>query len=591
VLRNPRTGRWLVLSRRVRTIRARSLSEVVPALRAVAQAVEQEKLFAAGYVAYEAAPAFDAALRVHAPDPFPLLAFDLYRTASETDALPAGRAVMPPTAPWHPDITPEEYGRSFRTIRAAIRAGDTYQVNYTHRLHAPAVRDPWGLFTALVGDEPPPYAAFLDLGAWQVCSASPELFFRLEGDRLETRPMKGTAARGRWPAEDRRRAAELRRSVKNRAENVMIVDMARHDLSRIAVTGSVRADPLFTVERYPTLWQMISTVQCRTRAPLDKIFEALFPAASITGAPKTRTMAIIRAVEPSPRHVYCGAIGFLAPGRCAQFSVAIRTVLVDRRRGRMEYGVGGGIVWDSRCRREEAECAVKVRVLQPQPQPFELLETLRWTPGEGIWLLDEHLRRLRGSIAYFGFRVDVRHVQDELNDFVAKLAAGCGASGGRALPLESAPVPPAPQRLRLLVARDGGVRIEAAPLPAAAPGSITVAADPVDETNPFLFHKTTRRDVYAGALRQRPGSTDVLLWNRRGEVTESTIANVLVTINGRLCTPPLRCGLLPGTARADLLRRGEVRERVITLDELRRSPAIYLVNSVRGRWPVRLAAG
>jgi para-aminobenzoate synthetase/4-amino-4-deoxychorismate lyase len=569
VLRNPQTGRWMVFAQRVRRVCAARLEEVVPALRAVSAAVEREKLYAVGYVAYEAAPAFDPACRTHPPDDFPLLMFDLYRSVRERDTLPAVGATAVPEIAWQPDISPPQYGRGFRAIRRAIRAGDTYQVNYTHRLCAPATDDAWGLFSTLVGGEPPPHAAFLDLGAWQVCSASPELFFRQEGGQVETRPMKGTAPRGRWMAEDRRQAAALARSLKNRAENVMIVDMARHDLGRIAVTGSVRAEPLFTIERYPTLWQMVSTVRCRTRAPLHRVFGALFPAASITGAPKASTMEIIRELEPSPRHVYCGAIGFLAPGRRAQFSVAIRTVLVDRRRGRMEYGVGGGIVWDSRCRREQAECAVKARVLRAQPPPFELLETMRWTPDRGIWLLREHLRRLGEALAYFGFRAELAQVRAALQTHVAAW-------------------PPEPRRLRLLVARDGAIRIESAPLPTAAPGEIALAAEAVDETDPFLFHKTTHRAVYAQALRQRPGHADVLLWNRRGEVTESTIANLLVTLGGRLYTPPLRCGLLPGTARADLLRRGEAAERVITLAEVRRSPAVYLVNSVRGRWPVRV---
>ncbi len=276
----------------------------------------------------------------------------------------------------------------------------------------------------------PPYGAFLDTGEWVICSASPELFFRLDGARIECRPMKGTAARGRTQAEDLAQARALQASEKERAENVMIVDMVRHDLGRVAQTGSVKVDRLFEVERYPTIWQMTSTVEAQTEAGLGDIFRALFPPASITGAPKVRTMQIIAELERLPRRLYTGTIGFLAPGRRAQFNVAIRTLLVNRPTGCAEYGVGSGITWDSDPEAEWQECRTKARILAPPVPAFSLLETMRWTPEEGYYLLERHLERLQDSALYFGFRFDLTALRLELE----RLAAGLG----RSAPAESA---------------------------------------------------------------------------------------------------------------------------------------------------------
>jgi para-aminobenzoate synthetase/4-amino-4-deoxychorismate lyase len=384
--------------------------------------------------------------------------------------------------------------------------------------------------------------------------------------------MKGTAARGLWSAQDQQRAAALRASEKDRAENVMIVDMVRNDLGRVAEMGSVSVPKLFTVEQYPTVWQMTSTVVARTGASLAQLFGATFPPASITGAPKCRTMEIIAELETSPRRVYTGAVGFVAPDGRTQFNVAIRTVLIDRVRGEAEYGVGGGIVWDSDCDREAEECRTKSRILGFSRPPFELLESLLWRPGRGYYLLRRHLWRLRESARYFGFPVDLGQAREELD----RLAAGLPA--GR-------------HKVRLLLSRQGTIRVEAAPVAAnpADPVAVALAREPVDPDDVFLYHKTTCRRVYEQAAKAHPGVADVILHNCRGEVTESTVANVVAEIDGRLCTPPVHCGLLPGTCREELLARGTIVERVITIEELLGSPAVYLVNSVRGKRLVRVA--
>jgi para-aminobenzoate synthetase/4-amino-4-deoxychorismate lyase len=571
VLRDEAAGRWLRFRQPVATVAAGRVEDVRPRLREVAEAVERRRLHAAGWVAYEAAPAFDAALAVRPAGPLPLLWFGLF-DAPEPIELPPASAPAP--AGWQPDVAPAAYARAFAEIKRRIRAGDTYQVNYSYRLRRDAgTADPWETFLALVHAQRAPFGAYVAAGPWRLCSASPELFFRLDGTRLETRPMKGTAARGLSSAADRAQLAALLASEKERAENLMILDMARNDLGRVARPGTVQALRLCEPEKYPTVWQLTSAVAAETDASVAEIFTALFPPASIVGAPKARTMEIIAGLETSPRQAYTGAIGFLAPGRRAQFNVAIRTLLADVRSGRAEYGVGGGVVWDSDLDAEQAECRAKARILSaPARPPFDLLETLLWTPADGIRLLDLHLARLRESADYFDFPCDLARVRAALADLVRTF-------------------PAAPQRLRLRLAADGTPTLQAAPLAPLASDPffrVALARRPVDRNDVFLYHKTTHRRVYEAAKADFPGHDDVILWNEAGEVTESTIANLAAEIDGALCTPPVACGLLPGVARAELLARGVLRERRLSLDDLRGAPRLFLLNSVRGLVPAVL---
>ncbi len=570
IMRDAASGRWLRFTRPRQFVTARTLADVAPGLRRVEQAVLQDGLYAAGFVSYEAAPTFDGSLVVNDDGHFPLLWFGLYECVEEVELPAVGALSDAVGAPdWQASVGREEFDEAMARIKALIRSGDTYQVNYTYRLTAKLAGDPWNLFLRMVAAQDPPYGAFFDTGEWVICSASPELFFRLDGTRIQCRPMKGTAARGRTQAEDLAQAQALQASEKERAENVMIVDMARHDLGRVAQTGSVKVARLFEVEKYPTIWQMTSTVEAQTEAGLCEIFQALFPAASVTGAPKVRTMQIIADLEPLPRRLYTGAIGFFAPGQRAQFNVAIRTLLVNRNTGCAEYGVGSGITWDSNPEAEWQECRAKARILAPQSLAFRLLETMRWTPQAGYYLLEQHLERLQNSALYFGFRLDQAALRLELE----QLAARHG---------------PRPRRIRLLVTKEGRISSEskALPKPAATPQRIILAGAPVDSSDPFLYHKTTNRKLYEAARAAGPGFDDVLLFNEQGEVTESTIANVAVDIAGKLCTPPITCGLLPGTLRAHLLQRGELIERQITVAELLQSPRVFLLNSVRGMYPV-----
>lgn len=568
ILRADSEKAWWRFERPVAVLAAQRVEEVLPLLRRAEAAVAEEGLYAVGFLAYEAAPAFDPALTVvPASSDLPLVWLGLYPPPAVLDDLPASDGDFA-LGEWTPSVSPERYAEAIRAIKAQIAQGNTYQVNYTLRLRTDFEGDPWALFRRLWQAQPTPYAAYIETDTFAVCSASPELFFRYEDGRVTARPMKGTAPRGRTLAEDEAQAQALRASPKNRAENVMIVDMIRNDLGRVATVGSVRVPHLFTVERYPTLWQMTSTVTATTDAGVTDVLRALFPCASITGAPKVSTMRIIAALEGEPRGVYTGAIGYLAPaeGRpCARFSVGIRTVVVDKVAGRAEYGVGSGIVWDAETGDEYAECLLKARLLTAEPPLFALLESLLWTPDGGYWLLDHHCRRLSEAAVYFSVPLSLAEVEAALTGLAASL-------------------PPRPHKVRLLVAQDGRVRVEAAPLEPmpTRPLRVALAPEPVDPTDPFLYHKTTCRRVYDRALAARPGYDDVLLWNRRGELTESTRANLVVRLDGRLYTPPVDCGLLPGTLRAALLEEGVIHERVLTLADLARSERVWLINSVRG---------
>lgn len=491
----------------------------------------------------------------------PLAWFALYPAASARHVEPPEPAAEWRAAGVAASWSRETYAAAFGRVKGHLLDGDCYQVNLTFALEARTAHDPNDIFAQLVHTQRGRYAAALRLRDHTICSASPELFFARHGSTIVARPMKGSAARGRWPDEDRAAARALRQSPKDRAENVMVVDMVRNDLGRIARTGSVRVRQLCAIERYPTIWQMTSEVVAASDASLPEIFEAMFPSASITGAPKVRAMEVIAALEPAPRGVYTGAIGHIAPDGDAQFSVAIRTLVVDHRRRLLTFGVGSGVVWDSDAMREYDECLLKARVLAPAPSPFELFETLAWTPDGGFALLERHLDRLQQSAAYFGIPAR-RSVNLEA------LAKAVGRAD-------------TPRVARLAVDEAGRPRVATRPLPAPADHvRVCLTREPIDPRDVFYFHKTTRRGEYD--RRRCPACDDVILWNPDGDVTEATIANVVVEIDGALVTPPLGCGLLGGTFRHQLLSEGRIVEGRVRVEDLQRAAVVWLVNSVRG---------
>ena len=568
VIHVDRGSRWLRLQHPVRAIAVSDAAELEGALREVEHLGRTLGYHAAGFITYEAGRAYG--MRTCEPDrQLPLAWFALFESGNVIDVAQPAASTNYSVGTLTPSIDRVAFDRAFAQIRRYIADGDTYQVNYTFDLRGPFSGNPFDLFSALAGTQRGHYSAYIDTGVHVICSASPELFFTRTDGVIETRPMKGTARRGRTLEEDRAAAARLRASPKECAENVMIVDMMRNDLGRIAETGTVSVAQLLAVERYPTVWQMTSTVAARSSASLADIFAALHPSASVTGAPKIRTMEIIAELEGRPRGVYTGAIGYIAPDGAAQFSVAIRTAVIDMATGQLTYGVGSGIVWDSDSTSEYEECLLKSAIFQRPLHVFDLLETLRWSPAEGFFLLARHLRRMRRSAEYFEYRFDEQRVRSALDRSILGQTE--------------------PQRLRLLLSRDGDVRVERASLlpPAQSPARLTIAAAPIDPSNIFLFHKTTYRAMYSEAMR--PGYDDVVLWNAEGAVTETTLGNVVAEIDGRKRTPPVDAGLLAGTFREELLERGEIVEAPLTLDDLKTATRLWVVNSVREWWPAEIA--
>jgi len=474
-------------------------------------------------------------------------------------------------------LTEAEYARRIAAIHEWIRAGDVYQLNFTAPMRFEVPGSAAALYARLRALQPVDYGAFLH---WQpgrrILSFSPELFFRIDHDgeskRIVTRPMKGTAPRGRTAREDRAIADWLRDDPKNRSENVMIVDLVRNDLGRVAQTGSVNVEELFAVERYPTLWQMTSTVSAELRSGIGfhEIFRALFPCGSITGAPKVRAMQLIGELEAAPRGGYTGAIGFFSP-RQTVFNVAIRTLELDGARGTM--GVGSGVVIDSDPAQEFRECLLKAEFLTRSvaelSEQFSLIETMLWDGGYPF--IELHLDRLMDSAEYFDFPCERAEVMSALAAHARGFADG------------------APRKVRLLLNGDGSLQITDGALPLRVGeqriGRVRLAEVRTDPADRMLYHKTTHRALYAHAFKQatREGFDDALFFNLRGEVTEGAISNVFVEKNGRRFTPPVACGLLAGVYRRHLLEtRPEIKERVLTLDDLRHADAIYLANAVRG---------
>ena len=585
---------WLYFSHPHRVIEIHALAEVLAALHEVEELVNTYRWHAAGFISYEAAPAFDKAFEIlsersgaKSRGGFPFLWFGLY-PAPRFITLPDPASPQPALS-WSPTVDRNTYNTAIGQIKDHIASGHTYQVNYTMRLQSDFKADPWNFFLHLAQSQNN-HAAYIDTGHYVIASASPELFFQLDGDTITGRPMKGTVKRGRTTFEDKEKAEWLRDSEKNRAENVMIVDMIRNDLGRIAKVGSVRVPELFTTEKYPTLWQMTSTVQAETSASITNIFKALFPCASITGAPKVSTMKIIAELETTPRNIYTGSIGYIAPNRKSTFNVAIRTALIDRETKTAEYGVGGGIVWDSTSTDEYAEALLKARVLTESPPQFSLLETMLWTPEEGFFLREKHIARLLDSAEYFDFPINFqsRWLSSPLGVSKPYLPKQILESYLDEISSQFT----SPQRVRLLLNKNGNLNHEAKSFQSSEtppPLRVCLAKEPINSGNVFLFHKTTHRDVYNSAREGILNYDDILLYNEKDELTEFTIGNLIVEMDGKLYTPPISCGVLAGTFRAHLLEIGQVQERVIHIDELKKCKKFFFVNSVRKWREVKIA--
>ncbi|WP_018930883.1 aminodeoxychorismate synthase component I [Gracilibacillus lacisalsi] len=523
--------------------------------------------YIAGFVSYEAAPAFDPTYHVHQDNELPLIWFAAYeKPFDKTDRLEDMNYQL---SDWNHTTSYEDYQVNINRIKKAIEEGNTYQVNYTTRLKSRFTGNPYSFYQQLVENQAASYCAYLDIGENHILSASPELFFQVKDGKIITKPMKGTIKRGRTYREDLQFKQTLRDSVKDQAENVMIVDLLRNDIGRIAKPGTVNVTSLFDVETYPTVHQMTSTIEASLeRMKVYDWFQALFPCGSITGAPKVETMKYIAALEDTPREVYCGAIGWISPAREAIFNVPIRTVIINGNNA--IYGTGGGITWDSTSKNEYDELNQKSAILHQKRKVVSLLESVKLENGK-YPLMPYHLQRLKHSTQYFDFPFHEERVKEKLSVLAEKLQIGC-------------------YKVRLLYHPSGKIKLDHQAInKLEQPVSTVIASEPVDKENIYLYHKTTNREIYEKFDQAKPSHIlTTLLWNEQGHITEFTIGNIVVEKDGRFFTPPVSDGLLPGTYREQLIEEGILVEKSIPLAKITTYDQIWFINSVRGWLKVQL---
>jgi len=561
-------------------IRADKPEEVAPALAAMRQA-QADGLHLAGYMAYDAGLEMEARTRTlhqpgaDAPVRAPLVwigAFDSMERIAPRDV----PALLPdPAGAWigpvQPMISRDDYQRMFDRIQSLIAAGDIYQANLTFQSLVTVEGAPLAAYARLRRATRAGWGGVIHTGEHWLLSVSPELFFTIDNGDVTARPMKGTAPRGRDQQADRAEVEALRSDAKQRAENLMIVDLIRNDLSRLAVPGSVKTTSLFDVETYPNIHQLTSTVTARLaegRGPIDAI-EALFPCGSITGAPKIRAMEIIAEVEHAPRGIYTGTIGWIDPAGNAGFNVVIRTLVMRQGEPQAVLGLGSGLVADSKANDEWAECLAKGAFVTSGNAPFDLIETMRFDPVHGLEHLDLHIARLERSAHAFGFRFDRHAARNELQAavFMQRNAA----------------------KVRLLLGPSGAIAIETAPLPPlpAGPVAVSLAPLPVAPDDFRLRHKTTDRRFHDDA-RKRAGTFEVLFTHGDGLLSEGSFTSVFVERDGKLLTPPLTAGLLPGVLRESLLRDGRAVEADLRVADL--NNGFFIGNALRGLIPATLVA-
>jgi para-aminobenzoate synthetase / 4-amino-4-deoxychorismate lyase len=565
----PGAERLLAFSAPQTVIEARSAAEVGSALAAIEAALAAGK-HVAGWFGYELGYVLEPHLApLQRPGQgAPLLwlgVFDKPVPVSRAALSAPGRAYA---GPLRHEWDETAYGRRFARTHDYIEAGDIYQANLSFRSRFAFAGDPFALYLRLRDRALSPHGAYIDDGTRQILSLSPEQFFAITPQgAITARPMKGTAPRGTDELSDARAKAALAASAKDRAENLMIVDLLRNDVGRLALIGSVAVKDLFAIETYPTLHTMVSTVtaQLKPATRVEQIVRALFPCGSVTGAPKIRAMEIIRELEESPRGLYCGAIGYFAPDGSAAFNVAIRTITIENGQGTL--GIGGGVVQDSTAGAEYDECLLKARYFDGVRQPIGLIETLRW---DGAFVRrDRHLDRMQASAAFLSLPFDRDAAQRALDGAIVRASA--------------------PQRVRLTLDEAG--RFEASAAPLGEPSKqwrYALSSHRVDSRDPLLRHKTTWRDLYDGEqarLSQSLGADEVLFLNERGELTEGSRSTIFLKRGGRLLTPALSCGLLDGVLRREMLERGDCAEAVLTPDDLAGADEVLLGNSLRGLIP------
>lgn len=560
---------WGIFSSPVKIFETNEINRVNDLLEKIEQETEKGRCVA-GFISYEAAPAFDDAHEVWDIGDFPLLWFGIYDSYSAKLNLNDSEDLELSGNKNAPELAKEQYLQAIERIEKYILEGDIYQANFTFRSHFELSGiQPFSLFRALLKSHPVPYSAFINTGRHQLVSLSPELFLEKSGNLISSKPMKGTAHRQLSARDDIKAAEALADDPKNRAENIMIVDMVRNDLGRICELGSVKTGPIFQVDTYNTVHQMISRVQGTLPEDISfpDIFRAAFPAASITGAPKIRAMQIIKELEFSPRKVYTGSIGCIHPDGDFCFNVAIRTLICEG--SSVELGIGSGIVADSDPLDEWRESLLKSSFVSRKLPEFELLETMLWRSDEGFVYRREHLERLRNSHIYFKWPYDEEDIvgclDQKLKGFESQFAI-----------------------VRLRTSQNGTVKVEANLLPENGWGTtslkIKVSDQQTSSEDLFLYHKNTNRAFYNEQFKQArsEGFDEVVFTNEKGEVTEGAITNIFMRFGGKWFTPPIKCGLLPGVWRSAKIKELPAEERILNLEDLRKADEILLGNSVRG---------
>jgi para-aminobenzoate synthetase/4-amino-4-deoxychorismate lyase len=576
LLDDARPGGPCTLYRDARSIiAAHRPNEVLPALSQL-RAATRAGLHVAGFLSYEAGHAIEPKLAPLAQESgaVPLLWFGLFDRVEQLEPETLNRFLGGPEGAWigkpRPGISREAYDAAHARVQALIGAGDIYQANLSFRADVPVQGHPLGLYARLRANARAGWGGIVHDGRNWLLSLSPELFFKSDGRRVVARPMKGTASRGADEAEDRALAAALAADPKQRAENLMIVDLIRNDLSRVAMPGSVVTPELFAVEHYPTVHQMVSAVEADLPPGRDAVdlIAALFPCGSVTGAPKLRAMEVIAEVETDARGPYTGSIGAMTPDGGAAFNVAIRTLVLEEGRHDARIGLGSAVVADSTVDGEWCECLAKGAFLTMDQPRFDLFETMRFDPEDGIVRLDEHIARLGASAQAFDFAFDRHEIRNELHAATFRLVA--------------------PSRVRLMLGASGAIAIEVTPIPATPqqPFAVCVVPLPVDPADFRLRHKTTDRGFYADA-RAKAGRFEVVFARPDGLLTEGSFTTLFVPKDGKLVTPPLALGLLPGIQRALLIQSGDAVEGELTAADL--TGEFFLANDLRGLMKAQLA--
>lgn len=516
--------------------------------------------YAAGYISYEATGAFYPSISPRKDNKMPLLWFGIFEQQNNFISTDDSKYVI---GNWQMNLSKQEYVHKFNEIMAAIKANQFEQINYTVKFKAPFTGNTYRYYQALKQAQQSKFSAYLDIGDFQILSASPELFFKLQANKITARPMKGTIHRGKTFEEDVINKTWLQTSDKNKFENKLTTELMKQELESIVKLNTLEVLKPFEVEKYPTVYQMTSTItgDLKANLSLTDIIKELFPCGSISGAPKRASLEFISMIETEAREVYCGAIGYITPGNEAVFNVPIRTVLVDQKTQVAEYGAGGAITIHSNVTEEYKEVITKSSILHVKREPFELLETFGLYQGKFL-VYDQHLKRLQNSADYFDFQLMSENIEEELATYAVGYPVGKWI-------------------VRLVVSESGSFTTEINPLLAPSTNQVILADKPIDKTDIFFYHKTTHREIYNNHRKQKKDILDVLLWNNKLEITEFTIGNIVVELDGKLLTPPISSGLLPGTFREKLLNEGTISEQIIYLDELKNCTQIWLINSVR----------